>query len=157
MGSARWQWLSIIAVIVEGIAQARVHLALFGFFDPRKERDRRLLFDLAFEAAPEPNWEEAESCLAVLRRRRLETGLRSVQAEIEAHKAGTDTGPESRTELMRLFERKQLEAGLRSVQTEIEALETGRSVEAGAEEQAKLLRLLEKKQTLRASLDRLEG
>jgi hypothetical protein len=84
-----------------------------------EERDRRLLFDLAFEAAAEPSWEEAESCLAVLRRRQFEAELRAVQAEIEALK-NQGTG-------------------------------------SGAGGKAELLRLLEKKQTLRASLDRLEG
>jgi DNA primase len=84
-----------------------------------EERDRRLLFDLAFETSAEPTWQEAESCLAVLRRRQFEAELRAVQAEIEALKS---------------------QAG-------------------GAETKGKaeLLRLLEKKQTLRASLDRLEG
>ncbi|MDE3135851.1 MAG: DNA primase [Acidobacteriota bacterium] len=84
-----------------------------------EERDRRLLFDLAFESAAEPSWEEAESCLAVLRRRQFETQLRAVQAEIEALK--------------------------------------NQSGGAGTGGKVELLRLLEKKQTLRASLDRLEG
>ncbi len=84
-----------------------------------EERDRRLLFDLAFETAAEPRWEEAESCLAVLRRRLFEAELRAVQAEIEALK-NQNSG-------------------------------------AGTGGKAELLRLLEKKQTLRASLDRLEG
>jgi DNA primase len=72
-----------------------------------EERDRRLLYDLAFETASEPRWEEAESCLAVLRRRRLEAELRSVQAEIEALKGQSGAVAGGKTELLRLLERKQ--------------------------------------------------
>jgi DNA primase len=68
-----------------------------------EERDRRLLFEIAFEAAAAPTWEEAESCLTVLRRRRAEEELAGVQREIEtqAAKAG-ESG-----EMRRLLERKQ--------------------------------------------------
>jgi DNA primase len=71
-----------------------------------QERERRLLFDLAFEAAAEPTWEEAESCLAALKRRRMEAELRRVQAEIEALKSGGEAAG-GKGELMRLLERKQ--------------------------------------------------
>lgn len=71
-----------------------------------QERDRRLLFDLAFEASAEPTWQEAESCLAALQRRRLEAELRGVQAEIEALKSGGGAAS-GKGELMRLLERKQ--------------------------------------------------
>jgi DNA primase len=40
-----------------------------------EERDRRLLFEIAFEAAPEPSWEEAEDCLRVLRLMQLRPQL----------------------------------------------------------------------------------
>jgi DNA primase len=72
-----------------------------------EERHRRLLFELAFETAAEANWEEAASCLAALKRRRLEADLRAVQAEIEARKAARDAGSKEKTELMGLLERKQ--------------------------------------------------
>jgi len=49
------------------------------------ERDARLLFDISFESSAEPNWEEAESCLSVLRRRLLESELIAVQRQIEAN------------------------------------------------------------------------
>jgi DNA primase len=49
-----------------------------------EEADRRLLFDIAFEASAPPAWEEAESCLGVLRRRRAEQELAVVQKEIES-------------------------------------------------------------------------
>jgi DNA primase len=48
------------------------------------DRDRRLLFEMLFAPMGEPSWEEAESCLAVLRRRQVETELVAVQRRIEA-------------------------------------------------------------------------
>jgi DNA primase len=68
-----------------------------------EDRDRRLLFEIAFEAAAAPTWEEAESCLAVLRRRRAEEELASVQREIETKAAAAGSSGELRT----LLERKQ--------------------------------------------------
>jgi DNA primase len=49
------------------------------------EMDRRLLFDIAFEPSAPPDWDEAESCLRVQRRKRAEAELTAVQKEIEAH------------------------------------------------------------------------
>jgi DNA primase len=71
------------------------------------ERDRRLLFELAFETSAEATWEEAESCLAALKRRRLETELRSLQAEIEALNSGDKKASSDMPELRKLLERKQ--------------------------------------------------
>jgi DNA primase len=68
-----------------------------------EEPDRRLLFEIAFEAAAAPTWEEAESCLAVLRRRRAEEELATVQRQIETQAAVAA----SSGELRRLLERKQ--------------------------------------------------
>jgi DNA primase len=48
------------------------------------DRERRLLFGMLFAPQAEPTWEEAESCLAVLRRRQVETELVAVQRRIEA-------------------------------------------------------------------------
>ena len=50
-----------------------------------EEKDSRLLFTIAFEPGGEPTWEEAESCLAVLRRRHLEAELVTVQKRLEAN------------------------------------------------------------------------
>ena len=47
------------------------------------EKDRRLLFEILFEPVSEANWDEAESCLAVLRRRHVEEELAAVQKKIE--------------------------------------------------------------------------
>jgi DNA primase len=52
------------------------------------EGDRRLLFEISFEPVSEPAWEEAESCLGVLRRRQVESELVAVQKQIEASPAG---------------------------------------------------------------------
>jgi DNA primase len=49
-----------------------------------EERDRRLLFETLFEASAEATWEEAESCLAVLRIRPVEQELAELQRKIEA-------------------------------------------------------------------------
>jgi DNA primase len=68
-----------------------------------EDRDRRLLFEIAFETGAAPTWEEAESCLAVLRRRRAEEELSSVQRQIETQSAV----PNSSGEMRRLLERKQ--------------------------------------------------
>jgi len=70
-----------------------------------EERDRRLLFEIAFESAAPPTWAEAESCLAVLRRRRAEEELSSVQKQIESFAAAAGAGAGG--ELRRLLERKQ--------------------------------------------------
>ncbi len=67
--------------------------------DYLEERDRRVLFEIAFDAQAEMTWEEAESCLNVLRRRRVDAELAAVQKEIEAKPAAA--------ELRKLLARKQ--------------------------------------------------
>ena len=64
-----------------------------------EERERRLLFEILFETQAEPSWDEAESCLEALDRRRVERALSELQRQIEANPAG----PEMRG----LLERKQ--------------------------------------------------
>ena len=61
--------------------------------------DRRVLFDILFDTGGASTWEEAESCLSVMRRRRMEDELATVQRDIEARPAGND--------LNRLLARKQ--------------------------------------------------
>src|SRR6202790_3181674 len=68
-----------------------------------EDRDRRLLFEIACETGAPPTWEEAESCLSVLRRRRAEQELATVQRQIETEAAVAGGGGE----LRRLLERKQ--------------------------------------------------
>ena len=63
------------------------------------ENDRKLLFEALFDPAGEGDWSEAESCLNVLKRRRIEAELADLQKQIEAK----PTIPE----LSRLLSRKQ--------------------------------------------------
>src|SRR5712692_886240 len=55
-----------------------------------EERDRRLLFEILFEEASEPTWEEALSCIEALQHRQAEQELAEVQRSIEASPAGPD-------------------------------------------------------------------
>ena len=48
-----------------------------------EERDRQLLFDVMFDQTNESTWEAAESCLSVLRKRRIEQELAELQRQIE--------------------------------------------------------------------------
>ncbi len=64
-----------------------------------EERDRRLLFEILFEEAHEPTWEEALSCIEALQHRQAERELADVQRSIEA----SPPGPELRG----LLEKKQ--------------------------------------------------
>jgi len=50
-----------------------------------EERDRRLLFEILFEEANEPTWEEAQSCIEALQHRQAEHELAEVQRSIEAN------------------------------------------------------------------------
>jgi DNA primase len=94
----------ILAALVEACATgvrpdaAELALAL-------EDRDRRLLFEIAFESGAPPSWAEAQSCLAVLRRRRAEEELSAVQKQIESFAAAAGAGAGG--ELRRLLERKQ--------------------------------------------------
>jgi DNA primase len=63
------------------------------------ERDRRLLFEILFEEANEPTWEEAMSCIEALQNRQAERELADVQRSIESN----PTAPEMRG----LLEKKQ--------------------------------------------------
>ena len=53
--------------------------------DLLEERDRRMFYEILFEPMHEPTWEEAESCLEGLQRRRVEQELANVQRNIEAN------------------------------------------------------------------------
>src|SRR6202047_2155269 len=64
-----------------------------------EERDRRLLYEILFEATSELTWDEAQSCVEALHHRRAERELSDVQRTIEATPAGPD--------LRALLERKQ--------------------------------------------------
>jgi len=91
---------ALVETCATGICPDAAQLAL-----ALEDRDRRLLFEIAFESAAPPTWEEAESCLAVLRRRRAEEELSAVQKQIESFAAAAGAGAGG--ELRRLLERKQ--------------------------------------------------
>jgi DNA primase len=52
------------------------------------DRERRVFFEILFEDAQEPSWEEAVSCLDTLARKQLERELGEVQRGIEANPSG---------------------------------------------------------------------
>ena len=91
---------ALVGAAAEGVRPDAATLALV-----LEDRDRRLLFEIAFETAAPPTWEEAESCLAVLRRRRAEEELSVVQKQIESFAAATSAAAGG--DLRRLLERKQ--------------------------------------------------
>ncbi len=68
-----------------------------------EERDRRLLFEILFEEANEPTWEEAMSCIEALQHRQAEQELAEVQRSIEANPPGPEMRGllEKKQELMR--------------------------------------------------------
>jgi len=53
-----------------------------------EDRERRLFFEILFEDAQQPSWEEAQSCLDTLARKQLERELGEVQRGIEANPSG---------------------------------------------------------------------
>jgi DNA primase len=53
-----------------------------------EDKDRRLLFEILFEEAQEGSWEEAQSCLEALARKKVERELADVQRGIEANPTG---------------------------------------------------------------------
>jgi len=67
------------------------------------ERDRRLLFEILFEEANEPTWEEAMSCIEALQNRQAERELAEVQRSIEANPSAPEMRGllEKKQELMR--------------------------------------------------------
>ncbi|MGH8208483.1 MAG: hypothetical protein ACREU6_02615, partial [Steroidobacteraceae bacterium] len=54
------------------------------------ENDRRLLFEILFESAPEGTWEEAESCLSALKKRQLEQEISLLQSRLAAQPSPTE-------------------------------------------------------------------
>jgi DNA primase len=54
-----------------------------------EDRERRLFFEILFEDAQEPAWEEAQSCLDTLARKQIERELTDVQRGIEANPSAT--------------------------------------------------------------------
>jgi DNA primase len=85
------------ALIVAGLSDEPIPATEIGA--QLEDRERRVFFEILFEDAQEPTWEEAESCLDALRRRQIEQELAKVQKTIEANPTGAG--------LRELLERKQ--------------------------------------------------
>jgi DNA primase len=95
----------ILSVLLEACAAGLVPNATT--LAPRLEDyDRRLLFEIAFESGAETSWEEAESCLEVLRRRKSEEELALVQRQIETC-VGSGSGGDA--EQLRALQERKLE------------------------------------------------
>jgi DNA primase len=75
------------ALIVANLSEAPLHASEVGAV--LEDRERRLLFEILFEEAQEPVWEEAQSCLDTLARKQIERELTEVQRGIEANPKGT--------------------------------------------------------------------
>jgi DNA primase len=54
-----------------------------------QDRERKLFFEILFEEAQQPAWEEAQSCLDTLARKQIERELAEVQRGIEASPSAT--------------------------------------------------------------------
>ena len=74
----------IFAVLVAaGISGQPFHASEVGAL--LGDRERRLFFEILFEEAQEPAWQEAQSCLDTLARKQIERELTDVQRGIEAN------------------------------------------------------------------------
>jgi DNA primase len=73
------------ALIVASMSGEALHASEVGAM--LEDRERRLFFEILFEEAQEPVWEEAQSCLDTLARKQIERELSEVQRGIEASPA----------------------------------------------------------------------
>jgi DNA primase len=89
------------ALVIASLSGQPVHATEVGA--ALEERDRRLLFEILFEEANEPTWEEAMSCIEALQHRQAERELADVQRSIEANPAAPEMRGllEKKQELMR--------------------------------------------------------
>jgi DNA primase len=81
------------------------HLDPAALAESLAERDRQLLFEVLFKPAPEPTWEEAESCLIELECGKMEEKLTDLGRRIAALKPG-EKGLDLQSQFMHL--KKQL-------------------------------------------------
>jgi DNA primase len=78
------------------------------------EKDRRLLYEIAFEKAPHSDWADVESCLCLLRLWQAEEELAGLQHQIEAQAAGkAGNGVDMRQLLSRKMELGRVVSELR--------------------------------------------
>jgi hypothetical protein len=92
---------TLLKASAEGVRPDAVTLAA-----TLEESDRRLLFEIAFESDAPPTWDEAESCLSVLRERRAKQELDAVQKEMEALSSRAADAADA-SQLKKLLARKQ--------------------------------------------------
>jgi DNA primase len=71
------------ALILAGLSDQSMQATEIGGL--LEDRDRRVFFEILFEPTQTPSWEEAESCLEALKRRKLEQELGQIQRDIEAN------------------------------------------------------------------------
>src|SRR5580700_80271 len=71
------------ALVVRGLADEPIEVTEVAA--QLEERDRRMLFEILFEEASVPTWEEAVSCVEALEHRQAERELAEVQRSIEAN------------------------------------------------------------------------
>ncbi len=69
-----------------------------------EDHDRRLLFEIAFESGVMPTQGEADSCMLVLKRRRIEEELASVHRQIAEQSKAPGTSDTMRSLHIRVFE-----------------------------------------------------
>jgi DNA primase len=94
---------ALMEVCAEGVSPDVAALA-----QSLDDRDRRMLLEIAFESSPQGAvWEEAQSCLDVLHRRRAEEELAAVQRQIEAQPVSGSASGGQGEDLRRLLARKQ--------------------------------------------------
>src|SRR6202795_814055 len=77
----------LIEILISRVAERADPAALAASLE---ERDRRLLFEILFEPFGEATWEAAESCLGVLRNRRVQEELAELQKQIESKPASEE-------------------------------------------------------------------
>ncbi len=90
------------------IAKASEPSDATAFASALDEKDRRVLFEVLFEASVEHTWEEAQSCLSVLRNRRVEEELFELQKRIETKLPSDELGRllNRRLELQKMLARE---------------------------------------------------
>jgi DNA primase len=76
----------IFAALLDAVS--RNHIDPAALAESLAERDRQLLFEVLFKSAPEPTWEEAESCLIELECGKMEERLTDLGRRIAALKPG---------------------------------------------------------------------
>jgi DNA primase len=89
------------ALVIASLSGQPVEAAAVGAL--LEDRDRRLLFEILFEEANDPTWEEAMSCIEALQHRQAERELADVQRSIEANPPAPEMRGllEKKQELMR--------------------------------------------------------